>query len=84
MKTTQLANGFATQIEGVDLSSPLDNDTLEIIRNLWMENRIVVFLEQKTGRRPASRVHRTLRSFVCSCAGEFVDKLQTQRSNGAL
>ena len=47
MKTTQLANGFATQIEGVDLSSPLDNDTFEIIRNLWMENRIVVFLEQK-------------------------------------
>jgi alpha-ketoglutarate-dependent taurine dioxygenase len=47
MKTTQLANGFATQIEGVDLSSPLDNDTFETIRNLWMENRIVVFLEQK-------------------------------------
>ena len=46
MKTTQLANGFATQIEGVDLSRPLDNDTFEIIRNLWMENRIVVFLEQ--------------------------------------
>ena len=34
MKTTQLANGFATQIEGVDLSMPLDTDTFETIRDL--------------------------------------------------
>jgi len=47
MKTTQLANGFATQIEGVDLSMPLDTDTFETIRDLWMENRIVVFPQQK-------------------------------------
>lgn len=47
MKTTQLANGFAARIEGVDLSKPLDDDTFETIRNLWMENRVVVFPEQK-------------------------------------
>ena len=47
MKTTQLANGFTTQIEGVDLSMPLDTDTFETIRDLWMENRIVVFPRQK-------------------------------------
>ena len=47
MKTTQLANGFATQIEGIDLSMPLDTDTFETIRDLWMENRIVVFPQQK-------------------------------------
>ena len=47
MKTTQLANGFATQIEGVDLSMPLDTDTFETIRDLWMENRIIVFPQQK-------------------------------------
>ena len=47
MKTTQLANGFATQSEGVDLSMPLDTDTFETIRDLWMENRIVVFPQQK-------------------------------------
>ena len=47
MKTTQLANGFTTQIEGVDLSMPLDTDTFETIRDLWLENRIVVFPQQK-------------------------------------
>ena len=47
MKTTQLANGFATQIEDIDLSKPLDDDSFETIRDLWMENRIVVFPEQQ-------------------------------------
>ena len=47
MKTTQLANGFATQIESIDLSMPLDTDTFETIRDLWLENRIVVFPQQK-------------------------------------
>ena len=47
MKTTQLANGFATRIEDIDLSKPLDDDSFETIRDLWMENRIVVFPEQQ-------------------------------------
>ena len=47
MKTTQLANGFATRIKGIDLSKPLDDDSFETIRDLWMENRIVVFPEQQ-------------------------------------
>jgi taurine dioxygenase len=47
METTRLANGFATQIEGIDLSKSLDDDTFEAIRELWMENRIVVFPQQE-------------------------------------
>ena len=47
MKTTQLANGFATRIEDIDLSKPLDDDSFKTIRDLWMENRVVVFPEQQ-------------------------------------
>lgn len=47
MKTMQLANGFATRTEDIDLSKPLDDDSFETIRDLWMENRVVVFPEQQ-------------------------------------
>lgn len=46
MKTTQLADGFAIQFEGVDLSSPLSDEQFDAIRTLWMKNRVAVFKDQ--------------------------------------
>lgn len=46
METTQLANGFAVEIEGVDLAQPLDEATFGQIKSLWMENRVAVFRNQ--------------------------------------
>ena len=43
MQTTQLANGFAVRIEGVDLSTSLDDETFDAIRTLWMEYRVAVY-----------------------------------------
>lgn len=46
MQTTQLANGFAIRIEGVDLATSLDDATFDAIRDLWMEHRVAVFPNQ--------------------------------------
>jgi taurine dioxygenase len=46
MHTTQLGNGFAIRIEGVDLTTALDDDTFDAIRALWMEHRVAVFPHQ--------------------------------------
>ncbi len=43
MQTTLLANGFAIRIEGVDLAQPLDDETFDAIRDLWMAHRVAVF-----------------------------------------
>jgi taurine dioxygenase len=47
METTQLANGFAVEVGGVDLAEALDDAAFDAIKALWMENRVVVFRNQK-------------------------------------
>ena len=46
MQVTQIANGFAARITGIDLSQHLDDDLFAEIRSLWMEHRIVLFPDQ--------------------------------------
>jgi taurine dioxygenase len=46
MEITQLANGFAVEIGGVDLAETLDAAAFDAIKALWMENRVVVFRHQ--------------------------------------
>jgi len=46
MQTRSLANGFAIRIEGIDLADPLDDETFETIRDLWMEHRVAIFPNQ--------------------------------------
>ncbi len=46
MPATQLANGFAIRIEGVNLATSLDDETFDAIRALWMEHRVAVFPDQ--------------------------------------
>ena len=36
MQVTQIANGFAARITGIDLSQHLDDDLFAEIRSLWM------------------------------------------------
>ena len=37
MQVTQIANGFAARITGIDLSQHLDDDLFVEIRSLWMD-----------------------------------------------
>ena len=46
MRTHSLANGFAIQIEDVDLAAALDDETFDAIRTLWMEHRVAIFPNQ--------------------------------------
>jgi len=46
LETRLLGNGFAVEILGVDLNAPLDDQTLDEIRDLWMRNKVAVFREQ--------------------------------------
>jgi taurine dioxygenase len=43
MRTTVLASDFAVRIEGVDLSKPLDDGTLDAVKRTWMDYKVAVF-----------------------------------------
>ncbi len=46
MQTRPLANGFAIEIIGIDVSVPLDDSLFADIKAMWMEHRVVVFKGQ--------------------------------------
>ena len=46
MNVTQLAEGFAARVAGIDLSELLDDERFDAIKALWMEHRVVVFPDQ--------------------------------------
>lgn len=43
MQKTVLRSDFAVRVEGVDLASPLDDDSFSALRDLWMQYKVAVF-----------------------------------------
>jgi taurine dioxygenase len=41
-----LAGSLGAEIEGVDLASDLDDDTIDLIRQAWLEHQVVFFRDQ--------------------------------------
>jgi taurine dioxygenase len=46
MQTTVLASDFAVRIDGADLSAPLDDETFDAVRDLWMQYKVAVIPNQ--------------------------------------
>ena len=46
MKVTPSTQACGAQVSGVDLSSPLDEDTVQAIRKAWIEHKVLAFPEQ--------------------------------------
>ncbi len=47
MRTTILASDFAVRIDDLDLSEPLDDETFDTLRDLWMRYKVAVIPGQK-------------------------------------
>ena len=47
MRVKRLRSTFAAEIEGVDLSQPMTDDAFAAIREAWLDNKVVVFHDQK-------------------------------------
>ena len=43
---TRTGNTFVAEVDGADLSKPLDMETIEMIRQAWWDNSILVFRDQ--------------------------------------
>ena len=46
VSVTRIGNSFVGEVSGIDLSQPLDEDTVEQIRQAWWDNSILVFRDQ--------------------------------------
>ena len=46
MQTTVLADDFAVRIDGVDLSTPIDDDAFGALRDAWLRYKVAVFPDQ--------------------------------------
>ncbi|MHA1164863.1 MAG: TauD/TfdA dioxygenase family protein [Alphaproteobacteria bacterium] len=46
ISVTKTGDTFVAEVEGVDLSKPLDKETVEAIRQAWWDNSILVFRDQ--------------------------------------
>jgi taurine dioxygenase len=46
LSVTRTGNTFVAEVEGVDLSSELDSETVEAIRQAWWDHSILVFRDQ--------------------------------------
>ena len=46
LQVQKLTAGFGCVVTGLDLATPLDADTIEAIRRLWLEELVVVFPDQ--------------------------------------
>jgi len=46
LSVTRTGKTFVAEVEGVDLSKPLDGETVEAIRQAWWDNSILVFRDQ--------------------------------------
>jgi len=47
MRVVKICEALGARIEGVDISQPLDNDTVEAIKQVWREHLVIVFPNQE-------------------------------------
>ena len=57
-KVTPLSDALGAAITGIDLSQPLDPDTVAALRKTWCDNVIVVFPGQKLSEADQERFCR--------------------------